>query len=132
MICHVCSEQAVGQCKTCSKFYCAAHGDIYCVTCKEAQKAARRGVSPQGEGGMAGPTCFRCTEPAAGACGKCGQFFCTTHRGKPVMATELWGTRGRTFCAECIQGVNAYNLLGCVAAAVAIVIGGIVLMIGLS
>lgn len=34
MICHICAQPAIGQCKTCLKFYCAAHGDQLCQQCK--------------------------------------------------------------------------------------------------
>src|SRR5262249_34229687 len=42
MICHVCAEQAVGQCKSCGKFYCRQHGDVYCSPCRASIKPAGR------------------------------------------------------------------------------------------
>lgn len=37
MRCHMCHEMAVGQCQSCWKFYCQAHGDILCEQCKPEQ-----------------------------------------------------------------------------------------------
>ena len=42
MICHVCEQQAIGQCKSCGKFYCRQHGDVYCVRCGTAIQPERQ------------------------------------------------------------------------------------------
>jgi hypothetical protein len=37
MKCHICSEAAIGQCQNCWKFYCLAHGDVFCLRCQESR-----------------------------------------------------------------------------------------------
>ena len=34
MNCHICANQATGQCRVCWKFYCADHGDLVCQPCQ--------------------------------------------------------------------------------------------------
>lgn len=34
MICYICAQPAIGQCKICLKFYCTAHGDQLCQQCR--------------------------------------------------------------------------------------------------
>ena len=113
MICHVCEKQAVGQCKSCGKFYCGQHGDVYCTPCSTSIKppgvAIERqvGFGVSGEPKLAappqttGPRCYACQSSADRACSKCGVFFCPQHGGlyasrqswsvplcKPCAATE--------------------------------------------
>jgi hypothetical protein len=54
--CHICGEPATGQCQTCWKFYCGAHGDVVCTDCERTRdrspfaalaKAAAAGSSDQ-------------------------------------------------------------------------------------
>ena len=47
MICHVCGGDAVGQCKGCAKFYCAAHGDLYCIHCTSRVQSSGERPRPQ-------------------------------------------------------------------------------------
>src|SRR5438874_6279274 len=46
MHCHICDEPATGQCQTCWKFYCHAHGDVFCESCgpSQASSGSSRGV----------------------------------------------------------------------------------------
>lgn len=34
MLCHICESNAIGQCQVCWRFYCRAHGEVICQTCK--------------------------------------------------------------------------------------------------
>src|SRR5262249_15937123 len=63
-------------CKTCGKFYCPEHGDVVCVHCSTVSPSV-----PEQRGGQvkAGPDCYLCAQPAAGACSKCGKFYCSRH-----------------------------------------------------
>src|SRR5262249_31635645 len=110
MICHVCGGGAVGQCKGCAKFYCAAHGDIYCVRCTSAVQAPGQRPQPPidiGHGSGArepatppsprGPGCCECGARADRACAKCGRFFCDQHGGMGISRTS-WST---PMCNQC-------------------------------
>jgi hypothetical protein len=115
MICHVCHEQAIGQCKKCNKFYCPQHGDVECVTCREAtQKAPAAppidlrmpeygGPARPAAGG--GTVCFQCDGPASGACPLCGRFYCEAHQDR------LWGV---VRCTECKQKAVKRLKVACV------------------
>jgi hypothetical protein len=148
MICHVCGEQAIGQCKTCNRFYCKEHGNITCVVCAESvqDEPTHRQFSdvdvrlPEYGGppspaapqpAYTGTLCAWCREPATGACAKCGQFYCATHRGGTSMFDNtrrgLFDS-GRVLCAECLRGVERQGMIGCIIAAVIVVIFGIVAM----
>ena len=92
MICHVCERQASGQCRSCGKFYCPDHGDVVCVQCAAVPPATRE--RRQGQA-LAGPACYLCAQPAAGACSKCGKFYCSRHASN----SSFW--TGRAYCAGC-------------------------------
>ena len=93
MICHVCKQQAVGQCKSCGKFYCGQHGDVYCTPCRTAIQPAEQAIERKVKSGatgepelaaprqIAGPLCYACRSSAERACSKCGVFFCPQHGG---------------------------------------------------
>jgi hypothetical protein len=134
MICHVCREQAVGQCKECLKFYCARHGDGVCVRCGEAIASAPkpppdldlrlpeyRPIERREEPGAAGPRCYKCSGVAVGACSKCGQFYCARHRGGSSFfdnTRQGWFQEGRVLCEDCLGSVNTSGMIGCVIALV--------------
>lgn len=44
MNCYICGKPAVGQCKSCGRFYCAEHGDVYCNECAARRKRTRVAV----------------------------------------------------------------------------------------
>ena len=50
MNCHICTQPATGKCQTCSKFYCADHGDGVCQHCQERSHSTSTagGVDPSG------------------------------------------------------------------------------------
>jgi hypothetical protein len=129
MICHVCHDPAIGQCKKCSKFYCPQHGDVECVKCREALQTTPAapsidvrlpeygGPGRPSEQVYAGTTCHLCKRPAAGACGGCGRFYCPGHQGQPGVLASLSPYEdyaGRALCAECQQRMNARSTCGCV------------------
>jgi len=39
MRCHICDKPSIGQCKSCWKFYCKDHGDVFCQKCSEGEAA---------------------------------------------------------------------------------------------
>src|SRR5262245_7837393 len=126
MICHICQEQASGQCKNCLKFYCPHHGDGVCVRC--AESVAKRPTAPAPDldvrrpeyrGGGApppvvgGPRCYKCASVACGACAKCGQFYCPAHRGGSSFfdnTRQSWFQEGRVLCEDCLQSTNAMGM----------------------
>jgi hypothetical protein len=120
MICHVCQAQAIGQCKSCGKFYCSRHGDVYCVRCAEAVAPAGQKLEPEVAFGIdkeasedappAGPQCYECGEPADRACSRCGRFFCPAHGG--IMALGLGGPV-ISFCADCSIRQERQQMIGC-------------------
>ena len=101
MICHVCKQQAVGQCKSCGKFYCRQHGDVYCTPCSTNIKPEEQAIKREVEFGasgepklatsqqIAGPRCYACQCSANRACSKCGVFFCPQHGGLYATLTAL-------------------------------------------
>jgi len=97
MICHICQREAVGQCKSCGKFYCPEHGDVWCATC--AHGVSKAPLSQ--EQGTSGPGCYICRGPAAGACPKCGKFYCSEHGGR----WRLWEGSGKGFCQNCYESL---------------------------
>jgi hypothetical protein len=98
VICHVCEAPASGQCKTCGKFYCPDHGDVQCVHCA----AVSPSTSEQHQGQVkAGPACYICAQPVAGACSKCGKFYCSRHSSN----SSFW--TGRAYCAACYAGFKS-------------------------
>lgn len=141
MICHVCQEQAVGQCKECLKFYCARHGDGVCVRCAEAiaPRPAPRELDlrlPEYRGGhqapvAAGPHCYKCGATAVGACAKCGQFYCGTHRGGSSFFDNTrgsWFQEGRILCEDCLSGANMGGMIGCMFGVIVLVVMGIIFL----
>jgi hypothetical protein len=129
MICHVCGGDAVGQCKGCAKFYCAGHGDLYCVHCTSAVQAS--GQRPQTNAdsepavrerttppSTSGAQCYQCRTPADRACAKCGRFFCDQHGGMGI-SRGSWSTPMCNQCTSyegkwvaCIWGLAALILIG--------------------
>src|SRR5438128_1200987 len=113
MICHVCHQDAVGQCKKCGKFYCPEHGDVECVKCREALSRTPTDEPPDldlrlpqyGRAPVAvgGPGCYKCGHLAVGACAKCGQFYCADHRGGTSFFDNTrggWWQSGRVVCID--------------------------------
>lgn len=118
MLCHVCREPAIGQCKNCNMFYCAKHGRVYCVTCDDRALAAPPGArSLSGEG--RGATCYRCGRPAERACNRCGRFFCgdhadpTSHRltCRRCASKRFWLTVGLALAVAAAAFAGIYLLL---------------------
>jgi hypothetical protein len=145
MICHVCEQQAIGQCKKCGKFYCKQHGDVTCIVCETAvQQSPSR--SPQefdeslpGFGKphhaaapvYAGPRCYKCAESATAACAKCGQFYCGRHRGGTSFFDNTrgsWWQSGRVLCQDCLSSVDTMGMIGCVIAIIVMIVGGLIFM----
>jgi hypothetical protein len=133
MICHVCEQQAIGQCKKCGKFYCKEHGDVTCVVCDQALQGS---PSPHPESGIdvrlpeyggpraaapvyGGPTCYKCSERPIAACAKCGVFYCSWHRGGTSFFDNTrggWFQEGRVLCQDCLKSVNQTGVVGCMIA----------------
>jgi hypothetical protein len=144
MICHVCEQQAIGQCKKCGKFYCKEHGDVTCVVCDQAFQASpstRREPDfdvrlpeyggPRGAPVYAGPQCYKCAEPASAACAKCGQFYCPNHRGGSSFFDNTrggWWQEGRVLCQDCRSSVDTTGMIGCAIALVFMAIMGLVFL----
>ena len=146
MICHVCGEQAVGQCKTCNRFYCRLHGNITCYACGESVQESpsprppsdidvrlpqyggpRQPEPPQPV--YVGTVCAWCRQPAAGACAKCGQFYCAAHRGGSSWFDNTrrgWFDSGRVLCSDCLQSTETQGMIGCVIGAIIMVIFAII------
>ena len=115
MICHVCKQQAVGQCKSCGKFYCEQHGDVYCTPCSTNIKPAEQAIKREVEFGasgepklatsqqIAGPRCYACQCSANRACSKCGVFFCPQHGGL-YASRQSWSVPLCEPCAETERG----------------------------
>jgi hypothetical protein len=109
MLCHVCGEPAIGQCRLCHQFYCAEHGRLFCVHCRDLQRisaqpprpAEAQGVKPgTPEAGPAVGQCHRCGCPASRACTLCGAFFCSEHRGWRDVRIGRYTLR-RPVCSRC-------------------------------
>jgi len=97
MICHLCQQLAIGQCKECYRFYCATHGDRLCVRCVSAiqekpQPEMQVGSEAQTNGReddkettnqfrLHWAVCFHCQKAASGACIRCGKLHCGDHGG---------------------------------------------------
>jgi hypothetical protein len=114
MICHVCQEQAVGQCKSCGKFYCKQHGDFYCVQCAHSvtsrpSPAAFDIQNPGPERLAIGAGCHACQKPAQYACRGCGRLCCVEHQ-----TTSGWV--GGPFCNACYDSVVGRQVVGCLLA----------------
>ena len=90
MLCHVCQEEATGQCRRCGKFYCPTHGDVFCVACAEADTTEDQPELP----GTAAPPCYACDAPANRAC-RCGKFYCGKHGGQSAYGPS---------CVDCYDG----------------------------
>jgi hypothetical protein len=124
MICHVCEEAAIGQCKSCGKFYCKQHGDVYCVRCSIAVKPAGQPLEREVEFGVqaeapaapaAGATrCYACEAAAERACRFCGRFFCPQHGG--LSSAGLLGPT-MPLCEPCRQKQADAQMWGCMIAA---------------
>jgi hypothetical protein len=115
MICHLCGQQAVGQCQTCLKFYCAGHGDRVCVSCATEQAiTAAPPARAATEVLHSEHSCYDCAARVEGACRRCGRFYCSRH--------------GRhATCGRCYDSSRVVGL--CVAsAAVAVGLGVIFLV----
>jgi hypothetical protein len=125
MICHVCRQQASGQCKSCGRFYCPDHGDVLCVKCRSAPDAAQSAgaagetanlpASPAGET-PPGAACRVCSAPSVGACKKCGKFYCAKHGAE---------TMGGPFCTTCYdESVRPRSVV----AGIVLILGALFLM----
>jgi hypothetical protein len=118
MICHVCGEQAIGQCQSCGRFYCKHHGNIRCVACTDGiQESPNRVVSdwditPAEAGGEPpvgtlqsasanGATCTWCRRTATGACTVCGMFYCNDHYGGKWRRSNQWSQMRQVLCHVC-------------------------------
>ncbi len=141
MLCHVCRNDAVGQCKGCGKFYCSDHGDLLCVRCsasarpfegqkgREGQFGLSADVVPERPGeitdrpvpaqtgpkaaGYSGSTCFDCGAAAAAACGKCGRFHCPTHgKRRADVSTGEGGLSGINLCYLCYAEITSARQVG--------------------
>src|SRR5262249_1923201 len=115
MICHVCEQQAIGQCKSCGKFYCAKHGDVYCTPCSTSIKGSGQALEREVEFGASGdpkrappphptgPRCYACQSSADRACSKCGVFFCPKHGGL-YASRQSWSVPMCEPCAATERG----------------------------
>jgi hypothetical protein len=123
MICHVCDQQAIGQCKSCGKFYCKEHGDVYCVRCSSAVKSPGQalerevefGASPEPEAGA--PRCYVCPAVADRACRTCGRFFCPQHGD----VSSSFGGPEMPLCTPCREKRDANQMWGCIIAVIVVV-----------
>src|SRR5262252_7166308 len=75
MLCHICKEDAVGQCKTCGKFYCPQHGDVICQSCSSAVQTQEPKPPVQPAPASLGHVCYKCGTPAIFHC-SCGRLCC--------------------------------------------------------
>jgi hypothetical protein len=138
MLCHVCGEPAIGQCRDCHQFHCGRHGRVHCVQCRVQeplalvtapfrQPEANEGpVRKEGTVGAVGP-CARCGRPTARTCPLCGRPFCTEHRGWREVRIGRYNLR-RAVCAACGAPGNPVGTgLFWLLALVALVAGGVVL-----
>jgi hypothetical protein len=123
MICHVCEQPAIGQCKSCGKFYCQQHGDVYCVRCAtatrpEGQKLERefeyrvglpddRPATEAEANVLAALHCHYCRASVTGACVSCGRFYCFAHGAEP----SFFARPG--LCTSCHEGVKLRGQVGC-------------------
>ena len=135
MICHVCEQEAVGQCKGCGKFYCRAHGDVYCVRCDTAVKPEGTSLDREVEFGVrplpapaSGPRCHACNAPADRACCKCGVFFCDQHGGVQ-MSRRSWG---EPMCNDCAGTETGWLMFTWIIGGIVLVIGAIIMCAGFS
>jgi hypothetical protein len=137
MLCQVCGEPAIGQCRLCHQFHCAQHGRLFCVHCRDQEKvaagpAARAEVAagqldvpppaPPGAAAVVGP-CSRCNKPAGRACPLCGALFCTAHRGWREVRIGRYKLR-RPVCKRCAAAARRLPTL--VLWSVAMLIAGVV------
>jgi hypothetical protein len=116
MLCHVCGEPAIGQCRNCHQFHCGRHGRQYCVLCREQEALAAppvpappvpaRPAPAEDRGGAAaeakeaaGPCAF-CGQPAGRTCPLCGRRFCNQHRGWREVRIGRYNLR-RAVCTHC-------------------------------
>jgi hypothetical protein len=130
MICHVCEQQAIGQCKSCGKFYCRQHGDVYCVRCGTAIQPERQtsagefkfGVPPASApaASVPAPCCYACLADAGQACGRCERYFCPRHSDLGATAQPR---RVVPLCAECADLETAMAFRRRALLLVAVVIG---------
>ncbi len=114
MLCHVCGEPAIGQCRLCHQYHCAEHGRLFCVQCREQELVAAApaahaepAAEPLREAAPAPPVataaagpCRRCNRPASRACPMCGALFCTEHRGWREVRIGRYKLR-RPVCKRC-------------------------------
>ncbi len=121
MACSICGQEAVDRCFGCGQLFCAMHGNVYCVRCKNAVVAgdprqdritadpARTGAGkPWWHAKQAEeyrpPECYVCKGLTRQRCYNCGSMFCPEH-----------GSRGG-LCRDC----NSSSLTG-------LVIGGLLI-----
>ena len=132
MICHVCEQQAIGQCKSCGKFYCKQHGDVYCVRCSTAVKPEGQPLEREVEFGVQpkptptpapapAPRCHACEAAADRACSKCGVFFCPQHGGLHATRNS-WSAPLCNACAD-----NESTWLTCIWIYAAVVVIGAII-----
>jgi hypothetical protein len=114
MLCHVCGEPAIGQCRLCHQFHCAKHGRLFCVHCRDQELVAagpaahaeataeQPDVPPPAPAGAAAVVgqCRRCNRPASRTCPLCGALFCTDHRGWREVRIGRYKLR-RPVCKRC-------------------------------
>jgi hypothetical protein len=121
MLCHVCGDPAIGQCRICHQFHCGRHGRQYCVLCREqeelaappapARSAPATAPAPAPPAPAEGPAaaeeakettgpCAFCGQPAGRACPLCGRRFCNEHRGWREVRIGRYNLR-RAVCSDC-------------------------------
>jgi hypothetical protein len=67
-------------------------------------------------------TCSRCSNPAVGACTKCGKFYCSEHGGN----RQFWDGSGRGCCEECFDQWSANYAFGLVFAVIVVIVIAVV------
>lgn len=144
MLCHVCRRAAVGQCKHCSRFYCAEHGRngqvqwvnhspnlTQTITLQEIALPTQIDILLKDPDALANDPylanplretlCYCCESPALCSCVRCGRLGCARH----VRRGEL--RRGhQVFCQHCLPGQNA--LAWTVLLLIALVWGGLLVL----
>ena len=107
MLCHICGDPAIGQCRICHQFHCVRHGRLFCVHCREQDLPAEGPHAPSTAvkevsspvPAVSGP-CAYCGQPAHRACPVCGRLFCQEHRGWREARVGRYNLR-RQVCRGC-------------------------------
>jgi hypothetical protein len=111
MLCHVCGEPAIGQCRICHQFHCGRHGRQFCVVCREQEDLAAppapvqpapaesRSGAAQETRETTGPCAF-CGQSAGRSCPVCGRWFCNEHRGWREVRIGRYNLR-KVVCSHC-------------------------------